>query len=193
MSKVEVPLLYAQRLTAGRPACLLSVRYKGQFNVMSIAWVMPLSSEPPLLGLAIHPACYTHDMLKKSQECVLNVPSRPLAEQVVKCGSISGAQADKIALTGLHLENGHRVQVPWINECLAHIECSLVNTMSPGDHTVFVVEIVGAWAEEAAFKNGLWLCPSDNEELQPLVHLGAASFSVLSTSFTISKREEGTS
>ena len=56
MSKEEIPLNLFQRLVAGRPACLLTVRYKGQVNVMTLSWVSPISSEPPLLGLAIHPA-----------------------------------------------------------------------------------------------------------------------------------------
>ncbi|MCE5260188.1 MAG: flavin reductase family protein [Chloroflexi bacterium] len=185
MSKQEIALHLAHRLTAGRPVCLLTVRYKGQVNVMSLGWAVPLSAEPPLMGLAIHPACYTHDMLIKSQECVLNIPARPLAEQVLSCGTVSGAQTDKITLTHLHLDNGRRVETPWISECLAHIECALVSTSAPGDHTLFIVEIVGAWAEEAAFKDGLWLCPRDDEELQPLVHLGGTMFTLLSSSFIV--------
>lgn len=164
---------------------LLTVRYKGQVNVMTLGWAMPFSIEPPLLGLAIHPACYTHDMLRKSQECVLNIAARPLAEQVTRCGSVSGEQVDKIALTHLHLDNGRRVEAPWISECVAHIECAVVDTCTPGDHTIFIVQIVGAWAEEAAFSEGLWTCPAEDEDHQPLIHLGGAVYTLLKTRFEI--------
>lgn len=189
VSKQEVALQHAHRLTAGRPACLLTVRYKGQVNVMALGWVTPLSAQPPLLGLAIHPACYTHDMLLKSQECTLNIPGRALAEQVAKCGSVSGQQEDKIRLTGLHLDTSRRNEAPWISECLAHIECALVDTLAPGDHTLFIAEVIGAWAEDAAFKDGLWLLPED-EELRPLMHLGGAAFSLLNTTIMLKTAPE---
>jgi flavin reductase (DIM6/NTAB) family NADH-FMN oxidoreductase RutF len=192
MSQEEIPLNQFQRLVAGRPACLLTVRYKGQVNVMTLSWVSPVSSEPPLLGMAIHPSSYTHDMFKRSQECVINIPGRPLAEQVVQCGSVSGQQEDKLALTHLQLDNGRRVQAPWISECLAHLECSVVGTVAPGDHTLFVVEVVGIWAESGAFANGFWLLPDDAEELHPLIHLGDTSFALLGKKITVAaKPNEG--
>ena len=139
--KVEIPLSQAHRLLAPRPACLLTTRYRGQVNVMTIAWVCPVSLEPPMVMMAIHPSTYTHGMLQRSEEAVLNIPGRALAEQVAACGEASGADVDKIATTGLTLESGHRVEVPGIAECLAHIECAVVTAVTPGDHTVFVAEM----------------------------------------------------
>ena len=183
--KQEVPLAHAHRLLAGQPACLLTVRYRGQENVMSLGWICPISLEPPLLVLAIHPSRYTHDMLERSQECVLNIPSRPLAEQLVRCGTLSGAEGDKLADSGLTLENGQRIEVPWIGECLAHLECALVERLAPGDHTLFVVEIVGAWAEQEAFGQ-TWIVNDQQEDLLPLHHLGGGRFGLLGSSFATS-------
>lgn len=178
--KVEIPLGQAHRLLAPRPACLLSTRYHGQVNVMAIAWVCPASLEPPLVMMAVHPSTYTHDMLRRSEEAVLNIPGRALAEQVLACGETSGQEMDKIATTGLTLDSGRRVEVPWIAECLAHIECVVVDVMAPGDHSLFIAEIVGAWAEEEAFE-GTWRCTLGDdtevdEELHPLLHLGGRRF-----------------
>jgi flavin reductase (DIM6/NTAB) family NADH-FMN oxidoreductase RutF len=169
--KQELALPYAHRLLAPRPVCLLTTRYKGQVNVMSLGWACPISLEPPLLSLAMHPSCYTHDMLKRSQEAVLNIPGRALAEQVHLCGNLSGAEGDKIQRTGLTLDAGRRVQAPWIVECLAHVECAIVDTFAPGDHTLFIAEVLGAWVEEDAF-DGVWKLDQENEELLPLMHLG---------------------
>jgi flavin reductase (DIM6/NTAB) family NADH-FMN oxidoreductase RutF len=54
--------------------------------------------------------------------------------------------------------------------------------VTPGDHTLFVAEIIGAWVEEEAFA-GTWRCtqgdtPEDQEELCPLLHLGGRQFCV---------------
>jgi len=160
---------------------LLTTRYRGRVNVMTIAWVCPVSLEPPLVMMAVHPGTYTHDMLRRSEEAVLNIPGRALAEQVLACGEASGQDVDKVATTGLTLDSGHRVEVPWIAECLAHIECAVVNVETPGDHSVFTAEILGAWAEQEAFE-GMWRCAQDegdDEELYPLLHLGGRRFCLL--------------
>ncbi|NLV73853.1 MAG: flavin reductase family protein [Chloroflexi bacterium] len=185
MSKVEIMREFAQRLLAGRPACLLTTRYRGQVNVMSVGWTSPISGEPPLLAIALHQGCYSHDLLKKSEECVLNIPSRSLAEQVMVCGMRSGAEGDKFKLAGLTADNARRVSAPWVAGCLAHIECAVVESIAPGDHTLFVVEVVGAWAEEEAFRENQWVCPADNPELQPLLHLGGTSFALLNNVLNI--------
>ena len=182
--KKEIPLAQAHRLLSPHPVCLLTVRYKGRVNVMSIAWVCPVSMEPPLVALAIHPSSYTHDMLKRSEEAVLNIPGRALAEQVLKCGTLSGESVDKLKVTELALSPGHHVGAPWIEACLAHIECAVVNMVAPGDHTVFLAEVVGAWAEEEAFGD-FWLEPEDNEELHPLHHLGGRHFGLMGKVITL--------
>jgi flavin reductase (DIM6/NTAB) family NADH-FMN oxidoreductase RutF len=182
--KREVALDQAHRLLAGRPTCLLTTRYKGQVNVMTIAWVSPVSLGPPLVALAIHPARYTHDMLLLSEELVLNVPGRPLAEKVMQIGSVSGRDEDKLILTGLTLESGRHVEVPWIEECLAHLECAIVDRLAPGDHTLFMAEVVGAWVEEEAFDEW-WLAPEENEELSPLIHLGGRRFGLFGKQFQV--------
>lgn len=182
--KIEVPLEQAHRLLAPRPVCLLTTRYKGKVNVMTLAWVSPVSLEPPLVLLAIHPSTYTHDLLKRSEEAVLNIPGRPLAEQVLACGTLSGKDVDKVQRTGLTLDTGRRVEAPWIEECLAHLEGVVVETFRPGDHTLFVLEIVGAWAEEEAFQE-VWVLPQENEELCPLIHLGGKRFALLGRGITL--------
>lgn len=176
--KQKVPLRWAHRLLAGQPICLLTTRYKGQVNVMTVGWLTPIGLEPPLIAIAIHPSRYTHDMLQRSGELVLNVPGRPLAEAVLKCGAVSGADGDKLEEAGLTAESAQRVEVPWIDECLAHLECAVVDVIKPGDHSLFIVQVVGAWAEEEAFQD-TWRIPEGNEALLPLHHLGGESFALI--------------
>jgi flavin reductase (DIM6/NTAB) family NADH-FMN oxidoreductase RutF len=163
----------------------LTVRYKGQVNVMSLGWTSPISLEPPLIALAIHPSTYTHDMLTRAEELVLNIPGRPLAEHVITCGTLSGADEDKIQRTGLTLDSAQQVDVPWIGECLAHIECAVVDALMPGDHTVFLTQVVDAWAEEAVFRN-VWRVPEEDEEQSPLLHLGGRRFALMGKTIEVS-------
>jgi len=174
----EVELQLAHRLLAARPTCLLTTRYRGRDNVMTLSWACPVSLEPPLIALAIHPSRYSHDLLQKGEECVLNIPGRPMGEQLMRFGTRSGSDGDKVAGSGIVLASGQRVSAPWVAGCLAHIECALVDRFAPGDHTVFVVQVVGAWAEEEAF-SGSWRVQGQPEDLLPLCHLGAARFGLL--------------
>jgi flavin reductase (DIM6/NTAB) family NADH-FMN oxidoreductase RutF len=187
--KQEVPLARAHRLLAGQPACLLTVHYRGRENVMALGWACPVSLAPPLLALAIHPASYTHDLLARGQECVLNIPGRPYAEQLVRCGSVSGADGDKLRESGLTPAQARRVEAPWIDECLAHIECAVIERLAPGDHTIFVVQVVGAWAEEEAFGQ-TWLVDDQQEDLLPLHHLGGGWFGLMGRSLHVGQEAE---
>lgn len=173
--KNEVPLSQVHRLLSPAPACLLTTRYRGRANVMTLAWLCPISLEPPLVLMAVHPATYSHDMLRRGGEAVLNIPPRPLAEELLRCGRLSGTDVDKLETGGLTADAGRRVEAPWIVECLAHVECTVVDVLAPGDHSLFVAEVVGAWAEEEAFQ-GVWQLPEQIEELVPVYYLGGTSF-----------------
>jgi flavin reductase (DIM6/NTAB) family NADH-FMN oxidoreductase RutF len=175
--KVEVPLQTAHRLLAGRPVCLLTTRYRGQNNVMTLSWSCPVSLEPPLLALVVHPSRYTHGLLERAQECVLNIPARPMGEQIKDWGTRSGADLDKLDASSLDMSEGRRVGALWIDACLAHLECAVVDRFSPGDHSIFVAQVVGAWAEEDAFA-GTWSVQSQVEDLLPLAHLGGSRFAM---------------
>lgn len=182
--QAEIPLNQSHRLIAPRPACLLTTSYRGRVNVMAASWVCPVSLEPPMVLVAVHPATHTYGMLTRREECVLNVPGRALAEQVHQAGMVSGADVDKAAQLGLTLESGHRVEVPHILECLAYLECAIVDVFQPGDHALFAGQVLGAWVEEEAF-GGSWLAPEDNEELCNLLHLGGSEFCLPGKRFAV--------
>jgi len=175
--KVEVPLRRATRLLNPGPVALVTAKYRDRMNVMPAAWVVPLSAEPPLVGVAIHPARFTHDLVWRSEQFALNIPGRPLMEAVDKLGSVSGHDVDdKFALVGLTLADPKQIDAPLIEECLAWLECAVVDAFEIGDHRLFVGEVLVAQVEEEAFDE-TWLLT--DEELKPLHHLGGDFYAVL--------------
>ncbi|MBC7235409.1 MAG: flavin reductase [Chloroflexi bacterium] len=186
--KEEVPFHRVHRLLTSGPICLLTTRYKGEVHAAMVPWCCPISLEPPRIALAIHPSRYIHDMLPRSEECVLNIPGRPYAEQMLKCAEPEGADEEALRNMGLTLESGQRVEVPRIDEFLAHIECQLIDVLTPGDHSLFIVEVVGAWAETEAFQEH-WLY-QDVEELLPLHYLGGRQFCLMGPIIDLSKPPE---
>jgi flavin reductase (DIM6/NTAB) family NADH-FMN oxidoreductase RutF len=182
MAKVELPLTGCLRLLAPGPVVLLSAQYRGRPGLMAAAWLAPAGYAPPLVAVAVSPLANTHYLIGKAQEFVLNIPGRPLAEQVMLAGTLSGRDVDKFARSGLTPVDGRRVTAPWVSECLAHLECGLLQAHDLPDHTLFIGEVVGAWAEEEAY-DGAWTLAAD--ELCPLLHLGAEHFAVPAGRFTL--------
>ena len=176
MKKVEVPLLRAGRLINAGPVVLITSRYKDRVNVMTAAWVTPLSFRPPMVGIAIHPARFTHDLIKKSEQFVINVPGISLLNAVEICGTYSGKDVDKFAKAGITPVDALEVDVPLVEECLGHIECVLVDAFTTGDHTLFVGQIVAASAAEGVFDR-VWTL--EDEEAKPLHHLGGKFYALL--------------
>src|SRR5205085_4671143 len=102
----------ARRLLAGGPVPLVTTAWHGAQNVMPAAFVAPLSIDPPLIGVAVHPARHTHDMIRFSEEFALNIPTRELLHHVQYLGSVTGAELDKLELTRLPTFRARKVDAP---------------------------------------------------------------------------------
>ncbi|MCL4458831.1 MAG: flavin reductase family protein [Chloroflexi bacterium] len=184
--KEEIPLTRACRLLNPGPALLVTAAYKGRINVTTICWSTPVSFRPLLVAIALSPASLTHELISKSQEFVLNIAGAEIARQVHHCGSVSGYDVDKFAVTGLKQANPKVVSAPLIEECLGHLECGLIEAMTLGDHTLFVGEVLVAWVEKGTFAE-VWLL--QEKETKPLHYLGARSYSVLESAFEVEPPE----
>lgn len=174
--KRDIPVEQAYRLIACGPVTLVTSFHRGNMNVMTASWLTPVSYRPVLIGLSVHQATLTHELIKKSSEFAINIPNRDLLRQVKFCGSVSGRDQDKLKATGLHEEGPHVVRPVLIAECIAHIECAVVEAVTPGDHTLFIAQVVDAQAESEAFDEMYLLRERD---LKPLHHLGGESYSLL--------------
>ncbi len=176
MKKVEIAPAQALRLINAGGVVLVTSRYKDRENVMSASWNTPLSFSPPLVGIAIHPARFTHDLIKKSEQFALNIPTVSLLKAVEICGTYSGRDVDKFAKANLTPVDALEIDVPLIEECIGHIECVLTDAFTTGDHTFFVGQVVAASVAEEAFDK-VWKL--EIEDLKPLHHLGGDYYAVL--------------
>ncbi len=172
----NIPEAEARRLLGGGPVVLVTTRWRAASNVMPAAFVTPLSFDPPLVGLAVHPSRHTHDMIKYSEEFALNIPSRELLHHCQYVGSVSGREADKFELTKLPTLRARRVEAPLLEGCLGYIECGVADAYTVGDHTLFVGRVVAAQVEKDAFGE-TWLLEDD--DLKPLHYLGLNFYALL--------------
>ena len=61
---------------------------------MPMSWHTMMAFEPPLVGCVVSDRNHSHQMLRASKQCVINIPEAKLARAVVGCGNVSGRRAD---------------------------------------------------------------------------------------------------
>ena len=128
------------------PVVLVTTRDRGRNNVMTISWTMVVDFTP---RFAITTGAWNHSYqaLKRTRECVIAIPTADQLDEVVGIGTCSGAETDKFAKFGLTPMPGKAVQAPLIEECLANIECKVVDFVRK--HDIVVLEGVAAHAAAA--------------------------------------------
>jgi flavin reductase (DIM6/NTAB) family NADH-FMN oxidoreductase RutF len=183
MAKHALELKQTHRLLSPGPVTLLTSQYRGQPNIMAVAWAAPLSLDPPLIGVAIHPVRLTHEFVSKTDTFALNVPHLDLIAATHKCGTLSGREVekgDKFVAAGLTQAEPAQIDPPLIAECIGHLECMVIDRVSRGDHDFFIAQVVALSADEESF-DGFW--KTDEEGGHILHHLGGDRYAALARSY----------
>lgn len=111
-------------------------------NLITIAWVGSVCSDPPMLSIAVRPERYSHAIIRATGEFVVNVPSADQAKVTDWCGVVSGRDMDKFAGAGLTPAPGRKVACPIVMECPLNIECRIRKSLELGSHTLFLAEVL---------------------------------------------------
>ncbi|NWG85905.1 MAG: flavin reductase family protein [Hydrogenophilaceae bacterium] len=142
----EMELGKAFTLMEPGPVVLVTTHDGKKHNIMTISWTMVLDFTPAF-AICTGAWNYSFAALRKHRECVIAIPTVDLLDEVVGIGTCSGADTDKFAQFGLTPEPGKIVKAPLIKECLANIECRVVDMV--GKHNLIVLEGVAAYKNTA--------------------------------------------
>jgi flavin reductase (DIM6/NTAB) family NADH-FMN oxidoreductase RutF len=162
----------AYRLLHPRQVVLVTCAEEGRPNVLTVAWSTPLSFDPPLVGISIGKNRYSHGVISRTKEFAISVPPSSLLEKVKGCGTLSGRKGDKFREVGLTPLPSRRLRAPAVKEGIAHLECRVVKEVEVGDHTLFVGEVVEAYADGRLFDGEKF----DPEAAELIYHLGGMDF-----------------
>jgi flavin reductase (DIM6/NTAB) family NADH-FMN oxidoreductase RutF len=144
--KHDFPVSDIRRFLEPGPIVLVSSAWKDKTNIMTMGWHMVMEFTPALVGCLIARSNHSFEMIRRSRECVINVPTVDMADAVVGIGNCSGTAIDKFAHFGLTAEPAERVKAPLIAECYANLECKLHDASLIGKYNVFIWEVVKAHA-----------------------------------------------
>lgn len=142
----SLPLDRAFTLLEPGPVVLVTTHDGRKANIMTITWTMVrgFSAE---FAITTGPWNYSYAALCNSRECVLAIPAADLIDTAVGIGTCSGTDTDKFAKFGLTPLPARHVRPPLIAECLANIECRVVDIIEP--HSIVLLQGVAAWFDGA--------------------------------------------
>lgn len=124
------------------PVILVTTSDGRKDNVMTLTWSMVLDFAARF-AITTGPWNHSFAALCATRECVLAIPPVDLIDTAVGIGTCSGRDTDKFAKFGLTRAKGQSVGAPLISECLANIECRVVDLIER--HNIVVLEGVAAW------------------------------------------------
>ncbi|MCL1943673.1 MAG: flavin reductase family protein [Candidatus Azobacteroides sp.] len=131
------------------PAVMVSCgSNENEYNVLTIAWVGTICSDPPMCYISVRPERYSYAILKKNMEFVINLTTRKMARETDWVGVRSGRKYNKFEETGLTIGKASIVRAPVIEESPLCIECKVKEIISLGSHDMFIADVVNVLADE---------------------------------------------
>ncbi|MDR0789348.1 MAG: flavin reductase family protein [Bacteroidales bacterium] len=119
-----------------------------EYNIITVAWVGTLSSEPPMCYVSIRKSRHSHKIISASKCFVINLTTESLARATDWCGVKSGRQHNKFVSMGLTPVKAPHIAAPMIDESPLCIECEVVEIRELGSHDCFIAKVVGVNADE---------------------------------------------
>ncbi len=175
MSQKKVPVEklddFVPLLSPSRPILVTTRFATGRINVAPFAWCTPISVKPPMLTLALLKTPRRQRSLiniLRDGQFIINIPTPELAERVVRASYWYPKGVNKLEELGFTTGPAQVLDLPILTECRAHVECRLKDSLTPGDHTLLIADVVAASYDEGTFGPGMMM---DLEKVRPLLHL----------------------
>lgn len=138
----------------------------GKPNAMAVAWGGISCSNPPSVSIALREATYTYGNIMERKAFTISIPSEKFIKEADYFGVVSGRSEDKFEVTKLTPVKSDIVDAPYVKEFYLILECSVIEVVKLGLHTLFIGEIKDVKADEAVLgKNG----EPDIEKIRPMI------------------------
>lgn len=131
------------------PAVMISCMDEGgKMNIMTAAWAGTVCSDPVMVSVSIRPSRYSHGIITRTGEFVINLTDRQLVRAADFCGVRSGRDVDKFDYLHLTPLPSEKVHAPGISESPVCLECKVKQILHPGSHDIFLSEVVAVSVDE---------------------------------------------
>jgi len=165
-----------------RPIAFVStVGASGVTNLAPFSYFNVISSEPPLVGIAIAERSGdpkdTLRNIRETQEFVVNVVSESLLDAMVNTAGEWPRETSEFGLSGLTPAPSERVRPPHVAESPLQLECRLHREIPLGNSLLVVGEVLLARVRDDVLTDGR----VDPVKLAPIGRLGGELYAPLGT------------
>lgn len=135
------------------PAALISCGSvdKGNANMLTIAWIGTICTNPAMLSISIRPERHSYNIIRDEMQFTVNLTTEELLRATDWCGVRSGSECDKFKETGLTPAPGIANTCCMIAESPLSIECRVKTIMHLGSHDMFIAEVLNVVADDRYF------------------------------------------
>jgi flavin reductase (DIM6/NTAB) family NADH-FMN oxidoreductase RutF len=117
----------------------------GQIAAATVNWVTQTAFAPPLLVVGVKTDSGAHRLIKETGHFAVNILGKDQGSSAFAFFKAVERDGDKI--------NGHAFRSgstgsPILENVPAYVECTLIDTIEKGDHSVFLGEVVDAGAAD---------------------------------------------
>lgn len=164
-----VDLARVHRLFYPQVPVVVTVEAWGRTGAMPAISCMPLSFNPPLIGISLSPEHETYRMIMEARAFAVNWLDYSHAHQVAELGEISGREhTEKLTAVGITTKKLDSSSQPLIQEAVAVLECRVQQENRTGTHSLVIAQVVRASA--AQYFRGYW----DFSKYRPLLYAGTS-------------------
>lgn len=129
------------------PNAIVSCRSKeGKDNALAIGFISNVGTDPLMIMVAIRPSRYSYEVIKETENFVVNLPTENFKEEFAYLGSTSGFDENK--LKNINITDSDVINSPILTDCPINYECSLIDIYSPGSHDLFIGKVEKVHCDE---------------------------------------------
>lgn len=128
------------------PNTIVSCRKDGHDNALAVGVASVASIDPVMVMIGITPSRFSYDMVKDTGKFVVNIPTKEFSEKYMYLGTVSGRDEDKLA--SINTTDADIIDAPILTDCPVNIECSVVDSIQPGSHELFIGKVEKVHCDE---------------------------------------------
>ena len=151
--------------------CVVMSEFDNRINAMPVAWSSGISSNPRYFGVLIAKKRFTYTIIEKSKKFSVNFLDWKYLDTVVKLGSTSGEEIDKIKEFNIPIEKGKEVY--FIPLSYVVYECTVIKDEEIGDHNLIIGKIERVLIDEEVFDENE---KPILEKVKPIFYMGSGEF-----------------
>ena len=130
------------------PPVLVSCSDGERDNLITVGWTGIICTEPAKTYISLRPERFSYEIISKSREFIINLPSSHIIRSIDFCGVRSGRKLDKFKECRLTKEKATQVACPAVAESPISIECRVTDIIKLGTHDMFMADIIAVNVDE---------------------------------------------